>query len=89
MSLAKGKQVYVEGRIQTRSWEDRDGNKRYTTEVVAHTVRFLGARGDRGGPSDSPPPPQEDPYGGGGSGGGGGGGYDDGPPPIGDDDVPF
>jgi single-strand DNA-binding protein len=42
--LAKGRQVYVEGRIQTRSWEDRDGNKRYTTEIVASDVQFLGAR---------------------------------------------
>ena len=42
--LAKGRQVYVEGRIQTRSWEDRDGNKRYTTEIVATDVQFLGTR---------------------------------------------
>jgi len=42
--LAKGRQVYVEGRIQTRSWEDRDGNKRYTTEIVATDVQFLGSR---------------------------------------------
>jgi single-strand DNA-binding protein len=42
--LAKGRQVYVEGRIQTRSWEDRDGNKRYTTEIVATDVQFLGGR---------------------------------------------
>ena len=42
--LSKGKQVYVEGRIQTRSWDDRDGNKRYTTEIVATDVQFLGAR---------------------------------------------
>ena len=42
--LSKGKQVYVEGRLQTRDWEDRDGNKRYTTEIVASDVQFLGAR---------------------------------------------
>ena len=42
--LSKGRQVYVEGRIQTRSWEDRDGNKRYTTEIVASDVQFLGGR---------------------------------------------
>lgn len=42
--LAKGRQVYVEGRIQTRSWEDKDGNKRYTTEIVAQRLQFLGAR---------------------------------------------
>jgi single-strand DNA-binding protein len=42
--LSKGKQVYIEGRLQTRDWEDRDGNKRYTTEIVANDVQFLGAR---------------------------------------------
>ena len=40
--LAKGRQVYVEGRLQTRSWEDQQGQKRYTTEVIANTVQFLG-----------------------------------------------
>ena len=40
--LSKGRQVYIEGRIQTRDWEDKDGIKRYTTEIVAHTVQFLG-----------------------------------------------
>ena len=49
--LTKGKQVYVEGRIQTRSWEDKDGNKRYMTEVVADNLILLG--GGRGG-SDMP-----------------------------------
>lgn len=43
--LAKGRQVYVEGRLQTRSWEDQQGQKKYTTEVVANTVQFLGAAG--------------------------------------------
>ena len=42
--LKKGRQVYVEGRLQTRSWEDKDGNTRYTTEIVANTVQFLGGR---------------------------------------------
>jgi single-strand DNA-binding protein len=42
--LSKGRQVYIEGRIQTRSWDDRDGNKRYTTEIVATDVQFLGGR---------------------------------------------
>ncbi len=44
--LLKGKQVYVEGRLQTRSWEDKDGQKRYTTEVVADDLILLGGRGD-------------------------------------------
>ncbi len=41
--LSKGKQVYIEGRLQTRSWDDRDGNKRYTTEVVAASMVMLGS----------------------------------------------
>ncbi len=46
--LAKGRQVYVEGRMQTRQWEDREGQTRYTTEVVANRVVFLGGgRGNR------------------------------------------
>lgn len=40
--LEKGKQVYVEGKLQTRQWKDRDGNDRYTTEVVADTLQLLG-----------------------------------------------
>ena len=40
--LSKGRTVYVEGRIQTRDWEDKEGIKRYTTEIVANTVQFLG-----------------------------------------------
>ena len=43
--LAKGRQCFVEGRLQTRSWDDKDGNKRYTTEIVASTVQFLGTQG--------------------------------------------
>ena len=39
--LRKGSQVYIEGKLQTRSWEDRDGNTRYTTEVVAQTMQML------------------------------------------------
>lgn len=46
--LAKGRQVYIEGKIQTRPWEDQTGAKRYTTEIVASTVQFLGsANGER------------------------------------------
>ena len=44
--LSKGRQVYIEGRIQTRSWDDRDGIKRYTTEIVAQNMTMLGGRGD-------------------------------------------
>jgi single-strand DNA-binding protein len=59
--LTKGRQVYFEGRLQTRSWEDRDGNKRWTTEVVASGMQMLGgARGAReegeGAAFEEPPP---------------------------------
>jgi single-strand DNA-binding protein len=42
--LSKGKQVYVEGRIQNRTWDDRDGNKRNTTEIVINTMQMLGSK---------------------------------------------
>jgi single-strand DNA-binding protein len=47
--LRKGSQVYVEGRIQTRDWEDKEGNKRTTTEIVILSMQMLGRRGDGGG----------------------------------------
>jgi single-strand DNA-binding protein len=54
--LAKGRTVYIEGRLATRDWEDKDGHKRQTTEVVALTVQFLG--GPRGeGPRAAPEEP--------------------------------
>ncbi len=40
--LVKGRQVYIEGRLQTRSWEDQQGQKKYTTEIVANVIQFLG-----------------------------------------------
>ena len=74
--LAKGRQVYVEGSIRTRSYDDKTGTKRYVTEIVAQRIRFLGGGGgtrvapemDQGGSEDM----------------GGGGGV----PPM-DDDIPF
>ena len=82
--LTKGREVYVEGEIQTRSWEDKEGQKRWTTEIRARDVRFLGGGrsegggggGDFGGPQ-GPGGPGAD------FGGGGGGGGDAGT------DVPF
>lgn len=44
--LAKGRQVFVEGEIDNRSYDDKDGNKRYISEVIARDVKFLGGRGD-------------------------------------------
>jgi len=60
--LQKGKQIYVEGSLQTREWNDRDGNKRYTTEVRAMRVVMLGraegrATAEGGGPPDIEAPP--------------------------------
>ena len=55
--LKKGRLVYIEGRIQTRDWEDRDGNKRSTTEIVATDMKMLGGPGDvrNGGEETSSP----------------------------------
>jgi single-strand DNA-binding protein len=44
--LQKGKQVYIEGRLQTREWDDKEGQKRYTTEIVAREMQMLGRAGD-------------------------------------------
>lgn len=65
--LGKGRSVYIEGKLQTRSWEDKDGQKRYTTEVVAQLVQFLGSKSDspaRGTTTHNEfmPPPQERAY---------------------------
>lgn len=47
--LSKGRSVYIEGRIQTRSWDDQNGQKRYSTEIVAQTVQFIGSSRDQQG----------------------------------------
>ena len=46
--LKKGSQVYVEGRLRTRKWQDKQGNDRYTTEIVANEMQMLGSAGGRG-----------------------------------------
>jgi single-strand DNA-binding protein len=74
--LSKGRQVYVEGRLQTREWTNKEGVKQYTTEVVANQVVFLSG-GDRGGQGR-----------GRGAAGGAGAGDELGPPPAGFDDAP-
>jgi len=73
--LRKGSKVFVEGRLQTRSWEDREGKKQYRTEVVAEQLKFLDARGGGGA--------------GGESNGGYAGRSDDAGEMPGDDDIPF
>ncbi len=81
--LVKGKQIYVEGRLQTRQWDDKDGNKRYTTEIRGDRVVLLGGGGGGGGGRQM----QRS------TAGAGGGGMDE---PMGepitdltDDDIPF
>ncbi len=84
--LKKGRQAFVEGRLQTREWTDKEGKKNYSTEVVANNVQFIGARDGAGGGGARPQAPQND--------------YgspppsdDMGPPPSsgtgGGDDIPF
>jgi single-strand DNA-binding protein len=83
--LRKGSQVYVEGRLRTRKWQDKEGNDRYSTEVVANEMQMLGGRGGGGGggggyerePASRPAPAS--------SGGGAAGGSSD----EFDDDIPF
>lgn len=76
--MKKGRSVYVEGRLQTREWTDKENVKRYTTEIIASNVVFLqGGGGGGGGGFGGPPPVDDGDLGGGGGfgGGGGGGGY--------------
>jgi single-strand DNA-binding protein len=83
--LRKGKQVYIEGSLRTNKWQDKSGNDRYTTEIVASEMQMLGGRGDSGGGN----------FGGGAPSGGGqqDGGGGNAPPQQGpddfDDDIPF
>jgi single-strand DNA-binding protein len=51
--LRKGSSVYIEGRLRTRKWQDKDGNDRWTTEIVANEMQMLGGRGDAGAPARS------------------------------------
>ena len=102
--LRKGSKVFVEGRLQTRSWDDQGGQKRYTTEVVVNDLQMLDGRGEGGapggpapgGPAEGGPAPGGPAEGGPAPGGGSDGG--DHPPPGGaggpqggseDDDLPF
>ncbi len=80
--LNKGRQVFIEGSIRSRQYDDKEGQKRYITEVIAQRVQFLGGggRGDGAGRGAAS----------GGGGGGGGGGGEDLPAPMPEDeDIPF
>jgi single-strand DNA-binding protein len=90
--LKKGSQVYIEGRLQTRKWQDKEGHDRYTTEIVADRMQMLGSRGGGGEPMarESRGPSEGAGAGGGGAAAkpaakkGGGASFDDM-----DDDIPF
>jgi single-strand DNA-binding protein len=67
--LRKGSQVYIEGKLRTRKWQDRDGNDRYTTEIIADEMQMLGGRGgggsapmrsESGSAGQAPQPPTDD-----------------------------
>jgi single-strand DNA-binding protein len=76
--LQKGKQIYVEGRLQTRQWDDKDGNKRYTTEVRGDRVVLLSSGGGGGGGSRGGGMRSEMPQ-----------GEPDAVPELSEDDIPF
>jgi single-strand DNA-binding protein len=59
--LTKGRQVYIEGRIRTRQWQDQQGQKRFTTEIVATNMTLLGGRGERGPDDLNATVPAEEP----------------------------
>jgi single-strand DNA-binding protein len=85
--LRKGQQVYVEGKLRTRKWQDKEGKDRYTTEIVADEMQMLGGKG--GGASAGAGAPAGA-MAGGGSGGGKAAVNDSGAPPGDfDDDIPF
>ncbi|MBW4054550.1 MAG: single-stranded DNA-binding protein [Proteobacteria bacterium] len=73
--LSKGKTIYVEGRLQTRKWQDKSGNDRYTTDIVGDKMQMLSAKGERSGGDTSSTAKT------------GGATYEE--PPFQDDDIPF
>ena len=90
--LTKGKQIYVEGRLQTRKWQDKDGHDKYTTEIRGDRVVLLGGGGGGGGMAAGGGARPQRSAGAGGSSGGGGGDHEPMGEPINDltdDDIPF
>jgi len=89
--LTKGKQIFVEGRLQTRKWQDKDGHDKYTTEIRADRITLLGGGGGGGGMAGSARP-QRSAGAGAGAPSGGGGDHEPMGEPISDltdDDIPF
>ena len=90
--LRKGSQVYIEGRLRTRKWQDKEGRDRYTTEIVANEMQMLGSRGGMGGEGRGEGRGEARASSGGGGRGGDAGGYE-GPRADDkesfDDDIPF
>jgi single-strand DNA-binding protein len=87
--LTKGKQIFVEGRLQTRKWQDKDGHDKYTTEIRADRITLLGGGGGGGGMAGGARPQRSA---GAGAGSGGGGDHEPMGEPISDltdDDIPF
>lgn len=74
--LSKGKTIFVEGRLQTRKWQDKSGNDRYTTEIVGDKMQMLSPKGERSGGETSSAPKTS-----------GASNYEE--PPFQDDDIPF
>ncbi|HEY5641340.1 MAG TPA: single-stranded DNA-binding protein [Woeseiaceae bacterium] len=88
--LRKGSQVYIEGKLRTRKWQDKDGQDRYTTEIIADEMQMLGGRGGAGESFGGGPGKQSGGQGGqGGSRGGQGGGMAPPSDPDYEDDIPF
>jgi single-strand DNA-binding protein len=92
--LRKGSQVYIEGKLRTRKWQDKGGQDRYTTEIIADEMQMLGGRGGSGGGGNfGGGAPSGDAPSGGGQQGGGQQGGGNAPPQPGpddfDDDIPF
>ncbi len=89
--LRKGSQVYIEGKIRTRKWQDKDGNDRYTTEIIADEMQMLGGRGGAGGGSFEGGGSSRGSSGGSQGGQSNQGGNERSPPPADDfdDDIPF
>ncbi len=88
--LRKGSQVYIEGSLRTRKWQDKQGNERYSTEIVGNELQMLGGRGGGAGAGAGAAAGSS----GSSMGGGGGPSYPDPAPPSGggedfDDDIPF